>query len=522
VNDKYLSEAEWKKFSKGHDFKDAALIKALQALDKAERSGTDVLLKALDEVDRQAQSLLKLHKADKPLAAYLQDVDKALSKARAATQKAAELAAKQDKEAEKEAAKAQTSEDEEDDNPAVLTTKLVPLLRQLRKGGVVMKAVIAMLGKDTAVLVARRDISPARRKLLAQALGASGGVKYLMAECLFEENAYTFVVKSQAAGLAKKLKAALLDQTELRLKVRVRGEDPNDVDEDGEDEEGADGADQAPEQAGQRKDVWLKLKAALTPRIKAYATGGAVPNKVRVLALVQEAMALEKSDDFEAAIKVFTQCAALMAQADAPAAASDGASAAPTASAGQAEAASPKSALSADQLTAALNRLTPQINAAVVANPALKAELIKPVAAFQAHLKADRLAEAGQELKRLAALLAAPPGGAAAQPSNTLDQAMAGWSSARTAALAQLLALEKAIRGMADPEGDAAIILVKAIQANLTAKPATRQAVAELERYLQTDDIIDEAQGPNGFGLEVKLREPLLAALTKLRAAVPA
>jgi hypothetical protein len=52
----------------------------------------------------------------------------------------------------------------------------------------------------------------------------------------FEDQALTFEVKAPAAGLAKRLKTALLAQTDQRLKVRVRGEDPSDVDEDNEDE----------------------------------------------------------------------------------------------------------------------------------------------------------------------------------------------------------------------------------------------------------------------------------------------
>jgi len=51
----------------------------------------------------------------------------------------------------------------------------------------------------------------------------------------------------------------------------------------------------------------------------------------------------------------------------------------------------PPSGLTAAQLTAALNKLTPAIQAAVVANPAKKAEILKPVAEFQAKIKANEL-----------------------------------------------------------------------------------------------------------------------------------
>lgn len=417
--DKTLSVAEWKKFAKGKDLKDAALLKALEALDKAQKAPPDVQLKALDEIDKQAAVLLKAAKGDKPLSAYLGDLDKALTNERKALAQAIKDLAKTQ-------AKAPSS-DEDEDSPAMLTTLMVSLLRVLRKGEVRMPTLIALAPKDMAVLISRKTITPARRKLLADELGVSGGLKYIVGECLFEEGFYTFVVQAQAAGLAKRLKAALLKQTGLRLKVRVRGEGADDLDDEG-DEIDTEERDAAP---------------ASTP------TGG----------------------------------------------------------------------VTAEQLTAAMNKLSPRIKALVTANPALKAALLAPVAAFQEHVKAGRLTQAGAEIKRLAALLASPV--ASADP-GALDQALGAWTKARIAVLAQLLALEKAIRGMKDPEGDAAIILVKAIQANLTARPDTRQAVVELERYISTDDIIDEAQGPNGFGLTVEIRTPLLTALSQVRAALPA
>ena len=94
-----------------------------------------------------------------------------------------------------------------------------------------------------------------------------------------------------------------------------------------------------------------------------------------------------------------------------------------------------------------------------------------------------------------------------------------GWRGARTAALGQLVALETAFRGMDEPEVNEAIILLKAIQANLTEAPETAQQVDELRKYLETSDIIEEAEEPNGFGLTINLREPLLAALAQVRPA---
>jgi hypothetical protein len=97
-----------------------------------------------------------------------------------------------------------------------------------------------------------------------------------------------------------------------------------------------------------------------------------------------------------------------------------------------------------------------------------------------------------------------------------LKQAQAQWTQRRSAVVADLAALEKAIRGMEHPRADDAIILVKAISANLTVAPDSKRSVAELRRYLETDSIIDDAEMPNGFGIDVKIRAPLMPALEAL------
>ena len=101
-------------------------------------------------------------------------------------------------------------------------------------------------------------------------------------------------------------------------------------------------------------------------------------------------------------------------------------------------------------------------------------------------------------------------------PADPATPPLAAWRSARAAAIATLRALESAIRGMEVPQAAPAIILVRAIAANLTESPVTPAQQAALRRYLETDDIIAEAEDPNGFGITVRLRAPLLAALAGL------
>ena len=319
MSDKNLTELEWKKFAKGRNLKDAALVKALADLERAAKTGPDAQLSALADIEKQADGLRKSAKGDKELAGYLDDLDKALDKQR----KLSDLEAKK-------AAKA-VSEDEEEETPALLTTKMVPLLRQVKKGEE-MPVLLASTGKEVAVMLSRRAISPSKRKLLTTYLDG-GTPKFFAGTCIFEENTYTFVLKTQAGGLAKKVKAALLKQVELRLRVRVRGEDPNDVDEELGDADDADeaagastasgpgaGADAgaAPDGGADQRALYEQTKKSLYPRISAAVREG-VPNKDRIVTLMGLAQKTEGTQGWAAGIALYEQLAALLPAAPAAA-----------------------------------------------------------------------------------------------------------------------------------------------------------------------------------------------------------
>ncbi|MBV8379302.1 MAG: hypothetical protein JO369_00880 [Paucibacter sp.] len=270
--DKNLSESSWKTFAKSRDIKDAALLKALAELAKAEKSGSAAWLDALAAAEKQIEALRKLHKADKEILAQFKQMDAAIASERKAANRLVEQEAE---------------ETEEEAGPAVLTTKLVPLLRSVRKGEP-CQALIAVGAKKAAVMLSRRPLTASAHKPLKEYLADSGTPKFIPAACLFEANAVTFVVEAQASGLAKKIKAALLKQTEQRVKVRVRGEAPDDIDDDGDEDDGADVSgegDEPPSAAAQsaqpaasdvealRREFKARL-APLVPRIKTLTEGG--------------------------------------------------------------------------------------------------------------------------------------------------------------------------------------------------------------------------------------------------------
>ena len=234
-----ISESEWADFTKKviKDGKldpklkldDAALSKALAAYDKTEASKPEPHLKALDElikqIPEQVKALVKRKKelGDKPFG-QLKDklyelLEAAEGQRKTAMDKAAEAKAAESK------GKGKADEDDEEETPALLTTKMIPLLRELKKGEVTMPCLIALAGKETVVLLSRKPISPARGKLLKEQMEKPTGLKFIRGDSMYEKGALTFVVQSPGAALAKRLRQALLDQTQLRLKVKVRGED---------------------------------------------------------------------------------------------------------------------------------------------------------------------------------------------------------------------------------------------------------------------------------------------------------
>lgn len=269
-----LNEALWTAFTKKHklELDDGPLLKALARFDKTDEAKPGPRLEALkdlaEQIKKQTAAATKQKKTlgDKPFAEVRDKLADLLDLAESLQKKT-------------EAAAAQNAEgDDEDSSPVLLTSKMLPLLRELRKGEARMPVMICLAGKATSLLIMRRAIAPSRRKLLAEATGATGGFKYIVGECLFENKALTFVVQSPAGGLAKRLRQALLEQVELRLKVRVRGDDGDD--EDGENEgegegeggHGGENATPAPAEASPAADFELALDAWRAARTDAIAT----------------------------------------------------------------------------------------------------------------------------------------------------------------------------------------------------------------------------------------------------------
>lgn len=226
-----LSSNLWSATTRKHkvDLDDAALVKALARLDKTDESKADARVDALGDVVEQVnRQVVALARRKKELG------DKVFAELKDRLDSLRDLAEAQIKEV-------RSQKDDEEDSPALLTSKMTPLLRELRKGEVEMSALACTAGKNTAVLIMRKPIAASRRKILQEAVDAAGGAKFLPARCLYEGSVLTFVMETAPGGLAKRLRQALIQQVGLKLKVRVRGSDGQ-ADEDGEDgDDGGDG-----------------------------------------------------------------------------------------------------------------------------------------------------------------------------------------------------------------------------------------------------------------------------------------
>jgi hypothetical protein len=247
-NSKFLSDMGWKDIATKNNVKDNGLLKKLAELKRVDDDKHDEALGLLDKAVELAIQLKKDKKLPPAAGKYLDDLTQAaesakrdVSKAKAEADKAAKAKAIADKKAQAEAEKGTGDHDEEEAEASeLLTTKLKPLLRQVAKGER-MHALLAKSGKQVMVLLSRKPIPPARRKMLSDELGG-GSAKYYPGHCVLEAGALTFVLHAEVAGMSKLIKAALLAQTGLRLnKIKCRGEDGDDDDSDegGADEGGA-------------------------------------------------------------------------------------------------------------------------------------------------------------------------------------------------------------------------------------------------------------------------------------------
>ena len=296
IKSKLLSDASWKDvLAKNKTIKDNGLMKSLAEIKKLGDDDYDAAQKLLDEVVKLASQLKKSKEvsASKDVTKFLVELTGAaetamrdVAKDKAEAQKEGKAKAEADAKKREQSKKGEEEEEGEEQESALLTSKMVPLIKAVKRGER-MHAMVATAGKQAVVLLSRKPITPTRKKLLADELGVSGGVKYAVGHCFSEHGTLIFELTKEAAGMAKKLKLALLQQTNLRFnKITCRGEDGDDADEeegeeapeeDGDDEESGGGraapgeeAAPAPEPAlAAAPQIWVSTRELVESRVDA-------------------------------------------------------------------------------------------------------------------------------------------------------------------------------------------------------------------------------------------------------------
>ncbi|MBI4692899.1 MAG: hypothetical protein HY749_02670 [Gammaproteobacteria bacterium] len=196
---------------------------------------------------------------------------------------------------------------------------------------------------------------------------------------------------------------------------------------------------------------------------------------------------------------------------------------------------------SATDLTAAMNRLSPALKAAVAANPDRKDELLRPVASFQAQLKADDLEAASRTLVDLATLIKTLGGGDDSAFRARWAKARAAWMEASDAVDAQIAKLQSALRGQDDVDlheiaeyglngvtGGFKVPLMAAIRdiddqgsGDEDAIADLRDIIAGFRGHLESDERIAVCDD-NPFRVAVSIRKTLGDALAEMATALEA
>jgi predicted nucleic acid-binding Zn-ribbon protein len=269
----------------------------LAALGKTPPEQSDQRLDILGDVERQLNRLRKEHQSDKDMQRHLGEALEEVDRERKLTT----LALQRAREAQRRGA---SDEDNDDDTPALLGTKLLEHLKAVRaKEGLSRPVAIGMLGAEVAVLLTRTASTPAQRALLKARLGGSA-VKFLAGTCLFERNALTFVLDKSVAGLAKKLKIALRDQAGKVFAVRVRDAQSQSTEEDLDEDSSTDGTG-APSDARAMALLSARL-STVAPLLKAM-TADAGPRADELQRINVELIALSKRGEAVQALRLLDQ-----------------------------------------------------------------------------------------------------------------------------------------------------------------------------------------------------------------------
>ncbi len=323
MSEKNLSEKDWKAFAKNGTYKADALIKALVALDKAVKVGPAEQLKALDEVEKQADALLKANKADKALGAWLAEQAKSIDKVRKGAQKLMEaLEAKAKAKAKEE--EADEGEDDEPDSALLDTKKLLAALNLCKRDPdkVMQFGFTDARDKVPAALALSPKVNG--RKLFAKLQAATGIKTGAYGSAWVADNSLMLQLDKPLSGLVKKIRAPLKACGFKVSKVVLWSEDGSVFEQDEDADDTAQGKPSEKDGQSSQSDA-DKLKASFEQRKKAlYADISAAvrdnaPGKDKLVNLMGMLQKSEGAKDWAGGLARLDEIEALLPKPDATA-----------------------------------------------------------------------------------------------------------------------------------------------------------------------------------------------------------
>ena len=157
-NSKFLSDSGWKDVASKNKIKDNGLLKVLADHKRLDEERHDAVLRSLDEIVKLATQMKKAKDAaavssvTKYVGELIEAAEadrRAVAKAKLEAEKKASAEAQKKAKADAETGGKDEHEEDEDEPSALLTTKMIPLLRQVNKGET-MHALVASTGKQVS------------------------------------------------------------------------------------------------------------------------------------------------------------------------------------------------------------------------------------------------------------------------------------------------------------------------------------------------------------------------------------
>jgi hypothetical protein len=225
MSEKHLTELPWKVLAlKNKDkVKDPALQKALATYGKLDgRKMPTATVECLDTIIEQATKLKRPCAGIEELAEYLAEIIKEANKQKQAL--APFVNAPSAKEEEGAKKKGEDAEGEAEEESKDFKARLLNSLKKIKtaQGEESLPFVSCVAKPFYGVLFAKsfsESIGPKHKEFLTE---QTKGTKFTVGTCLWEAEAYTFVVDPVPGGLGRKLTDALKEFTGAKHRVRVR------------------------------------------------------------------------------------------------------------------------------------------------------------------------------------------------------------------------------------------------------------------------------------------------------------